>query len=162
MDSLFFSFAMRLTRNKDDARDLMQETTMRAFASRFKFEEGTNFKAWITTIMRNAYINEYRKQKTRHKLTQALNSNTSSLNFDAVQNSGPSTIMLKELSDMLDNLGDIHRIPFQMFFNGYEYIEIAEILGLPMGTVKSRIFFARKKMKAMIRYQFGSESLLCA
>jgi RNA polymerase sigma-70 factor (ECF subfamily) len=157
LESLLFAFAMKLTTNREDAKDLFQETIMRAFASRERFTMGTNFKAWITTIMRNCFINEYRKRRTRNKVEQPLEDNNEFAVKKAVRNDAPTVIMMKELRIMLDNLGEAHRVPFEMFFNGYEYQEIAEELGLPMGTVKSRIFFARKKMKDMIDDSYGQE-----
>ncbi|MCB0520198.1 MAG: RNA polymerase sigma factor [Lewinellaceae bacterium] len=157
LESLLFAFAMKLTANREDARDLLQETIMRAYASKDRFAMGTNFKAWITTIMRNCFINEYRKRRTRNKVEQPLEENHEVAVKKAVRNSGPSIIMMKELRSMLNKIGDAHRVPFEMFFNGYEYQEIAEVLHLPMGTVKSRIFFARKKMKEMIDFSFGRD-----
>lgn len=158
LEGLLFAFAMKLTSNREDAKDLYQETIMRAFANKDRFTMGTNFKAWITTIMRNCFINEYRKRRTRNKVEQPLEENTEFTVKKAVGNAGPSIIMMKELGNMLNKLGDAHRVPFEMFFNGFEYQEIAEKLNLRMGTVKSRIFFARKKLKDMIQYQYGTES----
>ncbi len=157
LEGLLFAFAMKLTTNREDAKDLFQETIMRAFANKHRFTMGTNFKAWITTIMRNCFINEYRKRRTRNKVEQPLEENTEFIVKKSVKNDGPSHIMMNELRTMLDNLGDAHRVPFEMFFNGFEYQEISEKLDLPMGTVKSRIFFARKKLKDMIWYQYGKE-----
>ncbi len=155
LNSLLFGFAMKLTCDKENAKDLMQETLMRAYASLHNFTDGTNFKAWLTTIMRNCFINDYRKKRTRNKVEQPLEENIQAATTKPVKNSAPSVIMLKELRYMLDHLGDDHRVPFEMFFNGYEYQEIASKLTLPIGTVKSRIFFARKKMKDMIHGSYG-------
>lgn len=158
IQSLLFAFAMKLTNNnREDANDLYQETVMRAFASKERFEEGTNFKAWVTTIMRNCYINEYRKRRTRNQMEQPLEDSQEVAVRQAVRNDAGTIIMMKELHVMLNNMDDAHRIPFEMFFNGYEYQEISEQLDLPMGTVKSRIFFARKKMKDMIQGSYGME-----
>ncbi|MEZ4953054.1 MAG: RNA polymerase sigma factor [Saprospiraceae bacterium] len=155
IENLLFAFAMKLSKNREDAKDLFQDTLMRAFACKERFQEGTNFKAWVTTIMRNCFINEYRKRRTRNKVEQPLEENTEFAIKKAVRNEGGSIIMMKELRNMLDCMGDSHRVPFEMFFEGYEYQEIAEHLDLPMGTVKSRIFFARKKMQAMIGNHYG-------
>jgi len=156
IQSLLFAFAMKLTKNnREDANDFYQETVMRAFAHRERFEEGTNFKAWTTTIMRNCFINEYRKRRTRNQVEQPLEDNSEFAVRQAVRNDAGTIIMMKELRTMLDNMDDAHRVPFEMFFNGYEYREISEQLDLPMGTVKSRIFFARKKMKDMIQGSYG-------
>jgi RNA polymerase sigma factor (sigma-70 family) len=157
IQGLLMAFAMKLTNNREDAKDLYQETVMRAFASKERFEEGTNFKAWVTTIMRNCYINEYRKRRTRNQIEQPLEENVAFATQQSVKNNAGSDIMLKELGTMLNHMDDAHRVPFEMFFNGFEYTEIAETLDLPMGTVKSRIFFARKKMKDMIHHNYGTE-----
>lgn len=158
IQNLLFAFAMKLTYgNREDANDLYQETVMRAFANRNRFQEGTNFKAWVTTIMRNCFINEYRKRRTRNQVEQPLEENVEFAVRQAVRNDAGTIIMMKELRIMLDNMDEAHRVPFEMFFNGFEYQEIAEKLDLPMGTVKSRIFFARKKMKDMIQSSYGVE-----
>ncbi len=158
VQSILFAFAMKLTNNnREDANDLYQETVMRAFASKERFKEGTNFKAWSTTIMRNSFINEYRKRRTRNQVEQLLEDNSEFDMKKSVHNDAGTIIMLKEMRTMLDNMDEAHRVPFEMFFNGYEYQEIAGQLNLPMGTVKSRIFFARKKMKVMIQGSYGVE-----
>ena len=158
IQNLLFAFAMKLNySNREDANDLYQETVMRAFASKDRFQEGTNFKAWVTTIMRNCFINEYRKRRTRNQVEQPLEDNAEFAVRQAVRNDAGTIIMMKELRIMLDKMDDAHREPFEMFFNGFEYQEIAEKLDLPMGTVKSRIFFARKKMKDMIQGSYGIE-----
>ena len=154
---LLFAFAMKLTSNREDAKDLYQETVMRAFASKNRFEEGTNFKAWTTTIMRNCFINEYRKRRTRNLIEQPLEDNAEFCVKQAVRNDAGTIIMMKELRVMLDEMDEAHRVPFEMFFDGFEYQEIADKLNLPMGTVKSRIFFARKKMKDAIHKSYGVE-----
>lgn len=159
LEGLLFAFAMKLTKDRENAKDLLQETLMRAYANKDRFTTGTNFKAWVTTIMRNCFINEYRKRRTRNKVEQPLEENTEFAVKKAVNNEAGTVIMMKELRHMLDNLGDNHRVPFEMFYNGYEYQEISEQLNLPMGTVKSRIFFARKKMKNMIVNRYGTETL---
>jgi RNA polymerase sigma-70 factor (ECF subfamily) len=159
LQGLLLAFALKLTANRDDAKDLYQETAMRAFASKDRFEEGTNFKAWVTTIMRNCFINEYRKRRTRNHVVTPLEDHVQFATSQSVLNDCNSNLMLKELNAMLNHMDAAHRVPFEMFFNGFEYQEIADTLDLPMGTVKSRIFFARKKMKDMIRDNYGSAYL---
>lgn len=156
LDNLLFSFALRLTRSQQDAQDLMQETAMRAYRHREKFTMGTNFKSWVSTIMRNTYINRYRKMKSRKHVNQPIENFTFALeSSSAIPNKGEHDMRLDELKEMLGQIGDLYRIPFLMFYQGYEYKEIASHLEIPIGTVKSRIFLARQKMKTMIgtRYQ---------
>jgi RNA polymerase sigma-70 factor (ECF subfamily) len=148
------SFAMRLTANEADAQDLMQETLARAFAQKNQFCLGTNFRAWTTAIMRNFFIAEYRKNKARkNKPIHA---------FNHTCNEAPSNLMLQELQGMLEALSDIQRISFDLFYNGFTYDEIAKKLKVPIGSVKSRIFFARRKLKKMIMKNYGESHLLTA
>lgn len=156
-NGLFFRNAMRLTCNKHNANDLMQETIMRAFASCHKFTEGTNFKAWVYTIMQNCFINEYRKRRNRSHVVHLMEENMKVVMVQPVSNLGPTVVMMKELRILLDNLCATHRIPFEMFIDGFGYVEIAEQLDVPIGTIKSRIFFARKKLKHAITGHYGEQ-----
>lgn len=156
LERLLFSFALRLTSNRADAEDLMQETSLRAYRHKEKFAQGTNFKSWVSTIMRNAYINRYRKMKTRRHINNSIENYSYALeNNNAIPNQGEHDLRLQELKKMLNSVGDLYSVPFLMFHRGYEYKEIAEKLNIPIGTVKSRIFLARQRMKKMIgqRYQ---------
>lgn len=148
VQNLLFAFALRLTRSKDDAKDLMQETAMRAYRHRDKFTLGTNFKSWISTIMRNTFINAYRKEKNRKNVNQPIEDFSFAIeNTNVIPNKGEHDIRLNELTKMLDSVGKLYSVPFLMFYRGYEYQEIAAHLNIPIGTVKSRIFFCRKRMK---------------
>jgi len=142
--------AYRLTNNYEDARDLVQETAMRAFTNRRKFEMGTNFQAWVITIMRNTFINFYRKKKNRNTRCVPTGSFVFEKTLVPAENEGDSNIMMKELMGMLNQLSDTYKVPFEMFFEGYKYEEIGVQLNVPVGTVKSRIFFARQKLKGLV------------
>ncbi len=156
LTTLLHSFAYNLTKNVEDAKDLYQETAFRALSNRDKFQPGTNFKAWIFTIMKNIFINNYRKKVKANTILDTtdnqyyLNSGT-----HATGNAAEGSMMLKELNFMVDNLDDSIRIPFLMHFEGFKYQEIADELQLPLGTVKSRIFFARKELKEKIMSHYG-------
>lgn len=156
-NGLFLGNAMRLTGNKHNASDLMQETTMRAFASCHKFTEGTNFKAWVYTIMQNCFINDYRKRRTRSHVVQLMEDNMKVVMVQPVSNLGPTVVMMKELRSLLDDLCETNRIPFELFIDGFGYLEIAEQLDVPIGTIKSRIFFARKKLKHALTGHYGAQ-----
>lgn len=155
MAVLLHSFAYNLTKNGEDAKDLFQETAYRAINNKDKFRTGTNFKAWLFTIMKNIFINNYRK-KSKSKTIIDSTDNLYYINSGstAVGNSANSNIMMKELTKIIDGLDDGIRIPFVMHYHGYKYQEIAEHLDLPIGTVKSRIFFARKDLKQIIRNKY--------
>lgn len=157
LESLLFAFAMKLTRNQDRAKDLMQETAFRAFRHREKFKQGTNFKAWVTTIMRNTFINNYRRKKTRNQVEAPIEDYAFAIESQTIDNGAQKQLLYQELMGLLNKLSDLYKVPFLMHFKGYQYAEIAEQLDIPMGTVKSRIFFARRKMKEMIEDHYGAD-----
>jgi len=161
MTALLNAFAYNLTKNSEDAKDLYQETAFRALTNRDKFRPGTNFKAWLFTIMKNIFINNYRK-KVKANTIMDTTENLYYINSGSVviSNKAESNIMMKELTRMIEDLDDSIKIPFVMHYQGFKYQEIADQLELPLGTVKSRIFFARKELKELIgkRYE-GSNDL---
>jgi RNA polymerase sigma-70 factor (ECF subfamily) len=159
-DSLH-AFAYSLTKNMEDAKDLYQETAFRAINNRDKFRPETNFKAWTFTIMKNIFINNYRKKIKANTLLDATdNSYFIDSSDNVITNDGNRNILMKELQLMIDSLEDNIRIPFVMHHEGYKYNEIADMFDLPLGTVKSRIFFARKALKEMIRKSYGDYHLV--
>ena len=156
LSGLLHSFAYNLTKNVEDAKDLYQETAYRAVTNRDKFRPGTNLKAWLFTIMKNIFINNYRRKARANTIIDStenlyfINSGSATISNDANSN-----ILMKELTGMIDTLEDSIKIPFEMHYEGFKYQEIADELELPLGTVKSRIFFARRALKEMIQKQFG-------
>jgi RNA polymerase sigma-70 factor, ECF subfamily len=156
LTTILHSFAYNLTKNTEDAKDLYQETSFRALSNRDKFQPGTNFKAWIFTIMKNIFINNYRK-KVKSNVILDTTDNQFYLNSGshATGNAAETDIMMKELGIMIEKLDSSIKIPFMMHFEGYKYQEIADDLELPLGTVKSRIFFARKELKDQIMSNYG-------
>ena len=148
LSSSLKAFAYNLTKDDEEAKDLYQETAFRAIKNKEKFNPGTNFKAWIMTIMKNIFINDYRKKMKRSTLLDKSDNNyfIDSGKQD-VRNEANANILFDELMVMVDNLEENLRVPFLMNYEGYKYQEIADELGLPLGTVKSRIFFARKELK---------------
>jgi RNA polymerase sigma-70 factor (ECF subfamily) len=151
IQNLLYAFALRLTKSREAAEDLVQETYFRAFKARESFQEGTNFKSWVTTIMHPAFINDYRKSKVRRHINGVMPEvMILSRTERGVENAAESSIRLKELTTLIGRLDPMYSMPFMMFFQGFEYSEIATHLRLPIGTVKSRIFVARSKMKALI------------
>jgi RNA polymerase sigma-70 factor (ECF subfamily) len=154
--TLLHSFAYNLTKNSEDAKDLYQETAFRALSNRDKFQPGTNFKAWMFTIMKNIFINNYRKKVKANTILDTTD-NQYYLNSGnhATGNAAEGEILLKELNTMVAALDDSIRVPFLMHFEGFKYQEIADELALPLGTVKSRIFFARKELKEKIMSNYG-------
>lgn len=155
------SFAYNLTKNVEDAKDLFQETAIRAMTNKDKFRSGTNLKAWLFTIMKNIFINNYRKKIKKNTIIDTtdnmffLNSGSATVSNDAGRN-----ILMQELETMIDSLEDNIKEPFLMHYIGHKYQEIADKLELPLGTVKSRIFFARKELKRKIKSQYGDFNLV--
>lgn len=144
-------FAFTLTRDNETAKDLMQETLFRALANKEKYHVGTNIKAWMYTIMRNIFINDYRK-KVRQQTTFDNTPNDFLLNHNqtAVANAAEVNLKLKDIQSSIHSLPDIFKHPFVLFFEGYKYNEIAALLKEPLGTIKSRIHFARKLLKEQL------------
>ncbi len=144
-------FAIKLTRDTEDANDLFQETLYKALANHDKYNTGTNIKAWLFTIMRNIFINNYRrkvKQKTIFDNTP--NDFLIDMNQTAVSNGAESGMRIKEIQKAITELPEIFKTPFLLYFDGYKYNEISEVLTEPLGTIKSRIHFARKLLKDQI------------
>lgn len=150
-----FAFAMKLTKDKTDAKDLMQETACKAMANLHRFSPGTNFKAWVTTIMRNSFINDYRKRRTRNKVEQPIEEFVALIENQGIRSGAYSNIMMEELGQMIKSIGKRYSVPFMLFYRGYHYDEISQQLNIPIGTVKSRIFFARRKLQSLIEEEFG-------
>ncbi len=155
LSTILNGFAYNLTKNLEDAKDLCQETAYRALINRDKFMIGTNFKAWIFTIMKNIFINNYRKKVKANTIFDSTDNqffiNSGSV---TVRNAAESDIMMQELTQMVVNLDDSIKVPFVMHYEGFKYQEIADELDLPLGTVKSRIFFARKELKNKINRRY--------
>lgn len=147
-------FAFTLTRDNEEAKDLVQETIYKAIANKEKYNVGTNIKAWLYTIMRNIFINSYRrKSKQQVIFDDSPNDFLINLNNSIVSNDAIATINMKEVKQYIHQLPDIFKIPFLLYFDGYRYNEIADKLNEPLGTIKSRIHFARRLLKAqIIRY----------
>ncbi len=156
LKSSLHSFAYSLTKNQIDAKDLCQEATFRALANKEKFRPGTNFKAWMFTITKNIFINNYRKKIQANTFMDSTD-NMYYINSGSavVENDVDRNILMKELGAMINILDDSIKIPFLMHFEGFKYQEIATELNLPLGTIKSRIFFARKALKRAIISHYG-------
>jgi RNA polymerase sigma-70 factor (ECF subfamily) len=142
------SFAYKLTSDKDDAKDLVQETFLKALKNSDKFRDESNLKAWTYTILKNTFINNYRRSINRNTY---FDQKKEGFYINNIPNSGsddPDTIFIsKELESAIDALDDSNKLPFKMHHAGYKYKEIADELNLKIGTVKSRIFFTKRKLE---------------
>ena len=141
-------FALKLTADKEAADDLLQETSLKALDNEDKYTPDTNFKGWMYTIMRNIFINNYRKT-VRDQTFVDHTDNLFHLNLpqDSGFDSTEGNYDLKEIRRIVNALPKEYRVPFSMYVSGFKYREIAERLGLPIGTVKSRIFFTRQRLQ---------------
>lgn len=145
------NFARKLTKDAVEAEDLVQETAIKAYRGMHTFKEGTSFKSWSFTILKNTFITKYNKRKKRGVVNKPIEEFTFALeNQHAIDNGAISQMRIKEIQECISELSYKSRIPFLMHVNGYQYNEIAESLNIPMGTVKSRINFARTKLKSDI------------
>lgn len=145
-------FAVTLTRDTEAAKDLFQETLYRAISNKDKYNVGTNIKAWLYTIMRNIFINNYRRKAKQNTVFDStpndflLNSSPAAV----ISSNAESNLRVKDIQMAVFQLPEIFRNPFLLYFDGYKYHEIAEMLEEPLGTIKSRIHFARKLLKEQI------------
>ena len=145
-------YALKLTQDTNDADDLVQDTSLRALTHRDKFVSDINFKGSMMTIMYNIFLNNQDRVERRRKI---FDTTVDILNVPLVTEGGYSTpdgaMNIREIYSAIDNLSEHTRTPFKMFLSGYKYSEIAEKIGIPEGTVKSRIFFARKALQKSLR-----------
>ena len=148
LQSNLLNFAYMLTSNYDDAYDLLQDTTLKALDNEDKYVDNVNFKGWVFTIMRNIFINNYRKVV---RSSTVVDKTEELYHLNLPQDSGFQTpegsFAAMEITKAINSFSDEYRVPFSMHVAGYKYNEIAEKMNLPLGTVKSRIFFARQKLQ---------------
>jgi RNA polymerase sigma-70 factor (ECF subfamily) len=152
MQDNMMNFALILTANRDDAQDLLQDTTLKVLNNQDKFVDNVNFKGWVLTIMRNIFINNY------HKVVRSqmvIEQKADLYNLYVVNESGfdspDGSWRIQEITKIINKLNDELKIPFSMYISGYKYREIAEKLGKPLGTIKSRIFFARQELQRKLK-----------
>ena len=142
-------YALKLTHDMEEAKDLLQDTIFKAIKNREKFAEGTNLKAWLYTIMKNTFITNYQRMVRRSTFLDS----TDNLHFinstdSVISNLAYSKFTSDDIQEALEQLSETYRQPFLMYFRGFKYHEIAEELDIPIGTVKNRIHIARKELKS--------------
>lgn len=149
LDPQLKRYALRLTSNQEDALDLCQDTLVKAITYRAKFTH-TNLKAWTFTIMKNIFINGYRRKlKQREWMLHETKNRTAFLN---ISYDNPASVQnYNEIVHELNNLENSLKEPFSMYLDGFKYKEIADHLNLPIGTIKSRIFQARKFLMGSLK-----------
>ena len=143
--------ALRLTKDSEDANDLLQDTLVKAFLNREKYADGTNLKAWLYTIMKNTFITNYQRMVRKNTFIDT----TDNLHYinssdSLVENNAYSSFAMEDINEAIDTLEDTYKVPFMMHFKGFKYHEIAQKLNIPIGTVKNRIHIARKELKDLL------------
>jgi RNA polymerase sigma-70 factor (ECF subfamily) len=160
LDTLY-NVALRLTGNASDAEDLVQDTVTKAYRAWDKYEPGTNCRAWLVTIMRNTFINQYRRRSKQPSPVQFDAVEDISV-FEQVQDRDPEGSFFRfivddEVKQAIQELPEEFRIPVVLSdVEGLSYAEIAEILDLPVGTVKSRLFRGRRRLQQRL-YEYAME-----
>lgn len=152
MQSNLLSFAMKLTLNREEAQDLVQDTNLKALNNEEKFVDDANFKGWMMTIMRNIFINNYRKSARENTM---VDSTEDLYHLNLKQDSGiespDGAFTVGEISTIIAGFPVDYREPFNLHVAGYKYEEISAKLNMPLGTVKSRIFFTRKRLREILK-----------
>lgn len=145
-----YYFALGLTKDRDDALDLLQESLLRAITFRDMFRESTNFKAWVFTIAKNTFINGHRRNTRKRQVLESADRERVAVTLARTSASSESLIVRDELQRSLSELDETFRKPFLMHHEGFKYHEIAEQMQIPVGTVKSRIHQARQRLQSML------------
>lgn len=151
MQGNLLSFAYKLTLNREEAHDLVQDTTLKALDNEEKYVDNTNFKGWMLTIMRNIFINNKRRNARENTMVDITDDLYHlSLTQDSGIESPESAFGANEISSILAKFPEDCRKPFSLHVAGYKYEEISEVLNMPLGTVKSKIFFTRKSLREIL------------
>ena len=145
-----YYFALSLTKDRDNALDLLQDCMVRALTYRDKFQDNTNFKAWLCTIMKNTFINGHRRNKRTQALMDIVDRDHDQVKRVQMQHSPDARVRMSEIQRSLQRLDPAFRTAFELHHQGYKYNEVADHLGIPIGTVKSRIHQARQRLMVML------------
>ena len=146
------NYAFYFTHNKENAEDLVQDTLLKAFSYYSKFREGTNLQAWLYTILKNTFINYYRRQAKSNSIILKSNEILSAdLHKSACHNKAEGKFVMHDIQAELAKLPEAYYLPFSMYFEGYKYHEIADHFQIPIGTVKTRIHVARQQLKKKLK-----------
>jgi len=151
-ESALRGFAITFTKNLEDANDLVQDTFLKAIRYANMYQEGTNLRGWLYTIMRNTFINDYRKRSKHNSVIDTVDEFLPhQLMKGAINNKGDANFVGEDINKALRKLAPEYLIPFTKYFEGYKYYEIAAELEIPIGTVKTRIHEARKLLKRNLK-----------
>lgn len=151
------NYALSLTHNLDETKDLVQETILKAYRYKDKFQEGTNLRGWLYTILKNSFINNYRRDQKRNTFLD-FTDNTYYIDLPSqkIENDAELKFIRKDLDDAVDSLTNDLKIAFTLNAEGFKYHEISEELQIPIGTIKTRIFIARRILREKLK-DYGKE-----
>lgn len=162
VSSQLFRFALRLTCNHADAEDLYQDAVLKAYKNRHQYDELDKFKPWIMTIMHNTFVTQYKKKKRRKELLALADDSLCLLYRTSEENRADKQMYYNEVSNLIDDLGQVCGYPLRMYAKGYSYEEISDHFKIPIGTVKSRLNFARTKLQEKMAYLYNDNRLAVA
>lgn len=148
LQPFLYRFAYSLTKNGEAAKDLLQETVLKTLENKEKFIEETNLRAWMCTVMKNTFINDYRKYFLNNESvcriddlkSEPFMTGEADMNYD-----------LEWINKMIAGMGEKNRIIFGLYLSSYQYDEIAEKLNIPLGTVKSQIHSIKISLKKQLK-----------
>lgn len=146
------NYALSLTHDMDDTKDLVQDTILKAYRYKDKFQAGTNLRGWLYTILKNSFINNYRRDQKRNTFLDSTE-NTFFLDIPShrVDNDAELKFIRRDLNEAVENLPMDLKITFKLNADGFKYHEISEELNIPIGTVKTRIFIARRILREKLK-----------
>ena len=152
LTSTLMPFALKLTKDRDQANDLLQDTFIKAFLNKDRFQVGTNLKAWLYTIMKNTFITNYQRMMRRATFVdQTANYHQLNSTQDHPERRADAKLRYDEIYQVIKELDEIYQVPFMMHYKGFKYHEIADRMDLPIGTVKNRIHVARKRLQKRLK-----------
>ncbi|MCK5137008.1 MAG: sigma-70 family RNA polymerase sigma factor [Bacteroidales bacterium] len=148
MQAQLYYYALQLTEDREDARDLVQETSYKALKNQTRLHNNEHIRAWLYTILKNTYINYLRSSHYRQLVhdTDELNQHSAQPK-DSWEGLPDELLMKKELHEIIKLLPREYEKPIQLFLTGYSYKEISQHMCIPIGTVKSRIHLGKKRIR---------------
>lgn len=151
------AFALKFTNNIEDANDLVQDTIIKAIRYHKLYKPGSNLRGWLYTIMKNIFINDYRRSSRKNAVIETWE-NLSSLQLmgSAQHNQGENKFIMEDINKAMNKLQEEYSRPFSRYFEGYKYQEIADEMNIPIGTVKNRIHIARQFLKERLKMYHSS------
>ena len=146
------NYALSLTHDMEQTKDLVQETVLKAYRYKDKFQEGTNLRGWLYTILKNSFINNYRRDAKRNTFLDSTE-NTYFLDLPShrTENEAELKFIRRDLDNAVESLPVELKVTFKLNAEGFKYHEIAEELQIPIGTVKTRIFVARRILRNKLK-----------